>query len=78
MRKGRPVQLYEFVVLREGEERRYFISCANDGAALKAASRMAQLCAVKVLRDGALVGEAEGTRWKWNARRLSQPSGEKR
>ena len=72
------MQLYEFVLQREAEEKSYFISCANDGAALKAANRLARQCVVKVLRNGELVGEAEGTRWKWNAHRLSQPSGEKR
>lgn len=66
------MQLYEFVIQGDAGEKSYFISCANEGAALKAAHRLASRCAVKVFRDGELVGEAERTRWKWNVRRLAQ------
>ena len=66
------MRLYEFVIQGDAGESRYFISCANERAAMNAAHRLASRCAVKVLCDGELVGEAEHTKWKWNIRRLLQ------
>lgn len=66
------MQLFEFVIHNDQGEARYFISCANERAALQAAHRLASQSAVKVFRDGELVGEAEHTKWRWNVRRLLQ------
>ena len=66
------VQLYEFVLQNDAGQARYYISCTNQRAALKVAHRLASQCAVKVFANGLYVGEAEHTRWKWNARWLLQ------
>ena len=66
------MQLYEFVIQNGQGEGRYYISCPNERAALQAAHRLASQSAVKVFREGVLVGEAEHTKWRWNIRRLLQ------